>query len=506
MAPFDSLKITGPSSLRMQALEDVMNTQIFDAASSGTAGEVDRILKRFSRQRVRPSTRSIHAFLRGVGRRAGPEDLRHSEAIFRIRADESAWLILIDNALRWKEWGKAMNIYNEASNHLGPSSRLSQGLFKTCRYSFGRGRKTLGDIYDALWQIENDATDRRPLTAHPHILRDMLYSLAHANVGALNPKILKILREMRRHSRAFDARTLTELLLVLLQSRKTYSMMYAIYTNFVALGVKPGAATHTKILSYFLPPHDIRRYPPPAMFFSLLQSMSKDGYKPTLSTYRMYFNRIRLSMPIVDYNDDSTLVQNPNQRYLLHLRTAHTLFKASNLWIPDTVLLNVIMDGYSRSGGPHDAMEIWRDELWPSRRYSDTSISIILDVCGHHRQGEAAFKIWKALEAEERATPDRQITHKLWETWIENLCRLNLFDELLRVLVFDLGVPDQPRKERVPSWRVYLTKEMTNIPRRFHWKTGGVVKKRRLLDISREYGLPIGEVPEKAIDNNVGER
>ncbi|KAG8850575.1 hypothetical protein FRB96_009666 [Tulasnella sp. 330] len=411
------------------ALEAVMNDEILKERREGSIEGVMRIVARSSKQGVRPSPRSVDAFLQGVGRHATLADVRQAEAIFGARADEHTWEIFVMNALTGKERREAMAI-----------------------------------------------------------LRGLLQNMANHNSKFPHSEVIDILGALHRLKLRFDPETTDRLIQALVKRCRTYQAMFDIYTRFVALGAQP--TSHEALITLFRRSRERRSYPPPTIFFPLVESMIRAGYEGGLSSYRSYFNKIRMSMPVVLYQDASALQSNPNSDYLLDMHAAHAHLQASQYVAPDTDLLDLIMDGYSRSGDYEGAMRVWEYELWPSRHYSGMSISIIIDTCGHYGKTKDALRIWKDLEREERASPDRQISHKQWMTWIENLCRLELFDELLRVLVHELGPSNRPRGKDLPSWRLHVTEDMIKTPLAFRWKGGAVTKRGCILKICKMYGLP----------------
>ncbi|KAL0083508.1 hypothetical protein F4703DRAFT_1738696 [Phycomyces blakesleeanus] len=103
------------------------------------------------------------------------------------------------------------------------------------------------------------------------------------------------------------------------------------------------------------------------------------------------------------------------------LEQVHKLMKMDLYFDPDTAVYNALMDAYSRSGEGETVLQIWETLIMsssPTTSIDATTISIVLDSCGHNGLGHLAKDIWKRLRDNEFA-----LNSNNFNSYIECLCR-----------------------------------------------------------------------------------
>ncbi|KIO28835.1 hypothetical protein M407DRAFT_6593 [Tulasnella calospora MUT 4182] len=432
-----------------------------------------------------PSSSILSAILHGKGLDANAASLLALQEEIGVAAGPDAWAILIANALNKGGLPSAMGIYNQATTILAPSVVLCQAIFGVREYMLPDGR-TLYDIYQDLLLAESTTLKSAPNSA-THVCKlyeDLLLAMAAQHDRLLVPKQLSLLVDMRNRSISFDVPTTVAVLRQLMRSSGSYNAAYNLYSNVRSLGSSFTQATYQEALQILANMRVERRasanFPPSRLFFSIVKDMSDDGFPVGAETFSMLFARLRHAAVRVQYSELGA-AENPNHELLAEVRRAHVLFRLYAAVTPDTSFLNLLMDTYSRIGGFSEAWSIWEEDLFPPKIHDGKSISIILDTCGHYRATKEAFVVWKAIKEWEWRGPQNQIAPKLWETWIECLCRLDLVDDVRRTLVRELGTPATRASSDAPAWRLHATERMASIAVNFKWRGPGSEAKKALV-------------------------
>ncbi|KAG9049332.1 hypothetical protein FS837_010651 [Tulasnella sp. UAMH 9824] len=432
-----------------------------------------------------PSSSILTAILRGKGLNANVESLLALQDEIGVATGPDAWAILITNAVAKGDLPSAMGIYKQATTVLPPSVVLCQAISGARKYMLPDGR-TLYDIYQDLLLAETATLKSTPIsTTHMcKLYEDLLLAMATQNDRLLVPKQLSLLVDMRNRSISFDGPTTVAVLRQLMRSSGSYNAAYNLYSNVRSLGSGFTPATYQEALHTLANMRAERRasanFPPSRLFFSIVKDMSDDGFPVGVETFSMLFARLRQAAVRVQYSELGT-AENPNHELLAEVRRAHVLFRLYAAVTPDTNFLNLLMDTYSRTGGFSEAWSIWEEDLFPPKIHDGKSISIILDTCGHYGATKEAFVVWKAIKEWEWRSPQNQITPKLWETWIECLCRLDLVDDVRRTLVRELGTPATRASSDAPAWRSHVTERMASIAVNFKWRGPAAEAKKALV-------------------------
>ncbi|KAG8984062.1 hypothetical protein FRB90_005590 [Tulasnella sp. 427] len=489
-------KINGRSNWRGPNLEEIEMLEAFVAYQERCFGgtRLSDTLQNLKSRGFLPSSSMISAVLRGKGSNASVASLLALQEEIGVAAGVDAWSILIDNALVQGGLPSALPIYNRAVEARGPSIGICKPVFETRSYNLPDGR-TLYDIYQDLLSAETTTAKAPPSSTSDisDLYEDLLLAMAAQRDRLLVPKQLAILVDMRNRSISFDATTTATVLSRLMHSSGSYNAAYNLYSNVRSLGPGLTRTAYMEALQVFTAMRAEKRastnFPPPRLFFSIIKDMTDAGFPAEAEEFAMLFSRLRHAAVRVRYNELQT-AENPNQELLAEVRRAHVLFRLYAAVTPDTNFLNLLMDTYSRIGGFSEAWSIWEEDLLPPKIYDGRSVSIILDTCGHYGAKQEAFAVWKAIKDRERHSPQNQITSKLWETWIECLCRLDLVEEVRRTLLRELGTPGT-RSADTPLWRLYATERMVNIAFNFKWRGPGSEIKRAAL-----YGVAKSLFPE----------
>lgn len=432
-----------------------------------------------------PSSSIISAILRGQGLNANVALLLALQDEIGVAAGPDAWALLITNALAVGGLPSAIGIYNQATTVLIPSVALCRSIFGARTYMLPDGR-SLYDIYQDLLSAETATVKSAPnsATGMRNLYEDLLFAMAAQHDRILVPKQLSVLVDMRNRSISFDAPTTVAVLRQLMQSSGSYNAAYNLYSNIRGLGSGFTQVAYQEALQTLANMRAERRasanFPPPRLFFTIVKDMTDDGFPVGVETFNMLFARLRQAAVRVRYSELGA-AENPNRELLAEVKRAHVLFRLYAAVTPDTNFLNLLMDTYSRIGGFSEAWSIWEEDLFPPKIHDGKSISIILDTCSHYGAKQEAFVVWKAVEEWERRSPQNQIAPKVWETWIECLCRLDLVDDVLRTLVRDLGTPTTRAPSDAPPWRSHVTERMASIAVNFKWRGPGSEAKRALI-------------------------
>ncbi len=427
----------------------------------------------------KPTPLSLTFALRGMGPGASVNDVRALETRLDVAASDDAWAIIIANAVAKNDFEEALGVFDEAVTILPPSATLLAPIFAARKYNLPRERTLLSMYHD----LQSTGSRPPPETfdlEYNTLLRDLLIAISKRQDRLLVAPTLSVLTDMRSNSLAFDPSTTQSVLLALIDSAGSHNAAYNIYTNIRTLGTKFSGELYTDILNAFITLRPIQstapKYPPPRLFWAIVKDCGDDGHPIPMLTFKELFRRMRKTAVVFNY-----LLQlpNPNAKLLQDARQTHKLFKMYAALTPDAELLGVIMDLYSRTGGFDDALAIWDEDLAPGRLFDGRAMSIILDTCSHYADRKDAVRVWEFLLRWERRRPENKLSEKVWQTWIEALCRLNMLSEIERTLTEDLGSPGK-RSLAIPLWREYATSELLDIPMMFGWEDGKHGKQRRM--------------------------
>ncbi|CAO3601196.1 unnamed protein product [Absidia cylindrospora] len=108
------------------------------------------------------------------------------------------------------------------------------------------------------------------------------------------------------------------------------------------------------------------------------------------------------------------------------LEEVHRLIKMDMALDPDVGMYNALMDGYNRTDQIDQVLYLW--DTMVTSRIDETTISIVLDACGHHAQPRRAKAIWSMLLLRN----DIQLNTNNYNSYVECLCRVGGVSEETR--------------------------------------------------------------------------
>lgn len=100
------------------------------------------------------------------------------------------------------------------------------------------------------------------------------------------------------------------------------------------------------------------------------------------------------------------------------LEQVHQLIKMDMALDPDVGIYNALMDGYNRTDQIDQVLYLW--ETMQHNAFDNTTISIVLDACGHHDQLVRGQSIWAFLQKRRQA----MLNTNNYNSYVEFLCRV----------------------------------------------------------------------------------
>lgn len=132
------------------------------------------------------------------------------------------------------------------------------------------------------------------------------------------------------------------------------------------------------------------------------------------------------------------------------LEHVHKLIRMDLFMDPDTAVYNALMDAYNRVGDGHTVLQVWETLTMfgaSATEVDSTTISIVLDSCGHNGFGYRAHDIWQTVQR--RGYP---LNLNNYTSYIECLCRSTSdrrgWDEAWQVVQTQMRRPSDPYDTR----------------------------------------------------------
>ncbi|ORZ07111.1 hypothetical protein BCR42DRAFT_426381 [Absidia repens] len=151
---------------------------------------------------------------------------------------------------------------------------------------------------------------------------------------------------------------------------------------------------------------------------------------------------------------------------LAALEEVHRLIKMDMALDPDVGIYNALMDGYNRTDQIDQVLYLWDTMLTTTSAtrgvgIDETTISIVLDACGHHGQSRRAKAIWSMLLHRNDIT----LNTNNYNSYVECLCRVGAVSEEARwrqaLEVVTSMVPHGPSHRKVGAAAVPLPNSKT---------------------------------------------
>ncbi|KAI8093691.1 uncharacterized protein BX664DRAFT_330334 [Halteromyces radiatus] len=100
------------------------------------------------------------------------------------------------------------------------------------------------------------------------------------------------------------------------------------------------------------------------------------------------------------------------------LEQIHQLIKMDMALDPDMTIYNALMDGYNRTDQIDQVLYLWDTMTTTMMDVDATTVSIVLDACGHHGQTTRGHAIWQSLQRRHV-----NLNTNNYNSYVEFLCR-----------------------------------------------------------------------------------
>jgi pentatricopeptide repeat protein len=100
------------------------------------------------------------------------------------------------------------------------------------------------------------------------------------------------------------------------------------------------------------------------------------------------------------------------------LEQVHQLIKMDMALDPDVGIYNALMDGYNRTDQIDQVFYLW--DTMQHKEFDSSTVSIVLDACGHHNQYARGQSIWAFLQKRRQA----MLNTNNYNSYVEFLCRV----------------------------------------------------------------------------------
>jgi len=241
----------------------------------------------------------------------------------------------------------------------------------------------------------------------------------------------KLLEDMQSDGLLLEPSSLKlDLIVKLMSNAPNHAMAFKVYAWIHALDPTSfSRADYNVILSAFAKlsfpdPNSSPTKPrifsaPPELFLEMLRDMRASGSSPDTFTYTLLLSYYSKSYRRAD-----------------QIARLHDIIKLDPQYDPDIVLNNALIKAYGYASSYDAAFRTWQSMLAnrhrPNKGIDNRTISCILDVCGWSKRYDKAVQIWEARKQD----PILQLNKKNWDTWVENLCRMDRLNEAANC-VFD---------------------------------------------------------------------
>ncbi|KZT43790.1 hypothetical protein SISSUDRAFT_996774 [Sistotremastrum suecicum HHB10207 ss-3] len=390
--------------------------------------------------------------------------------------DAQAWTILINNVLDLKGISAALEIYDEAKANVVPTSAMTHSLLRALcsgklRSSSEPRFERIMSIYRELLQCHLDNQSSEPPDAQVYNIILQMLTSAH-DTSATLPIAFSLLRDMQRYSVSFEPAAALSLLVLLIKASSSHATAFEVYTLFQEQYpdiLDPERST--TILNAFGTLSFVhQRFTPPSLFFLMLNDMQRRGLQLSGYGYTIILSQISRSIQS-EMSNKSPANLASSENALDAIRQIHRRLVLDTALSPDTPLLNALMNAYNHAGSIRDAIQVW-ETLYLQGKYDNTSVSIILDACGHNDALQVGASLMSRLHRE-----GFQLDRGNWISWLEVLCRARKFEEALRLVCFDMVRSSPP---------IMPDERTVSLLLKFAWDAG----KRKLVQERIKKSLP----------------
>ncbi|KAI7865974.1 hypothetical protein BDF14DRAFT_1729280 [Spinellus fusiger] len=365
-----------------------------------------------------------------------------------IQPDEITYGILMDAEVRLGDLDGAVDLFNDIrSKGFQPTARLLSILVNATPHKNSDKKSILG-VFEA---VKKGYANGIHLDIKAY--NSLLSGLAKSGCS----QEAHIMFDTFFNGKVFtpDIATYTNLILAYINDHRlqdALSIYYSFRENFSSLS--PDTAFYTILISSLatvdLPPEYSEPYEEDDDDYNSRRTRS-----PALVAALTLFNDMRqLHIRPNAHCYTSMLYACGRHKDIYMLEQVHKLIKMDLYFDPDTAVYNALMDAYNRSGNGEAVLQIWETLMHAScstTMIDATTISILMDSCGHNGLGHRASAIWKDLQ-----NRGFSFNTNNYNSYIECLCRSTPsrrgFDKAMRVMRTEMQQPlskfvDQPRIE-----------------------------------------------------------
>lgn len=351
------------------------------------------------------------------------------EDITGAQSDRRTWSVLVSHLARGgSDVDEALKLYYMARDRfVEPDSAMVQPLLDALL----KPAPSAETLAQAKVLYEDLVSGARSYRNKPDssIFATLLRACAHQDCTDLDWS-LSLVQDMRDRSVRLDPLSVGWHIVAMMRAAPSFEDAFKAYDEMRALDPSAlDAKAYNTILHAFTTLRaDTGDAAPSAYINEFLSDMIRSGHPPESATYSLLLQHYsRIAEPSLEM-----------------IKQLHSRIKLDASFDPDTPLFNSLMDAYSRVGAFDRAYGVWDSMLLNLSgriKPDQISVSILLDTCG--RDGymggrQRGMRLWQDLE---RGTLPVVRNYKIWESWVEALCRWGMFNEAEKVVFEEMGRP-----------------------------------------------------------------
>ncbi|KAI9065923.1 hypothetical protein FKP32DRAFT_1756417 [Trametes sanguinea] len=265
------------------------------------------------------------------------------------------------------------------------------------------------------------------------------------------PLAVSLIEDMQRFGMTLDPQTTASVLILLMNASTTPQEAFEMYRIVCSMKETQGADLNEEgyvaVLDAFCKlstwPDGV---PSTQLYFSIVDDMAKRGVRLGPKVYTVILAQMG-KLATAALKSDNIAIQETIAKAIMRIHNKITLNPS---FTPDTPLYNQLMDAYQRAGCFIEACRVWQ-MLYASGRFSEASVSIILDACAYARAYDMAVRIYSMLK--DVRFP---LSLKNWNTYLECLCRVGKLDEAMKVVCLEMTHSDHGVEPDEESVRILL--------------------------------------------------
>lgn len=367
-----------------------------------------------------------------------------------IAADRRAWTIVLQGLLAGPGGlPEALRLHQEARDRsIQPDSAMIQplltALLSPSPSASAESLTVAKDLYDDLSQASRTYSTAPDLSIYVTLLRACADPL-HSDLDFSRT----LVADMRERGVRLDGASARWHIIALMRASSSYEEAFQAYDQIRALDVTAiDQRAYNAILAAFT-----------SLSFPTSPSTTDDNLTAPQLLIGEFLSDMRHSSPPSPPNSYTyslllTYYSRTATASVTQIAHLHSLLKLDINLDPDTALFNSLMGAYSRVGAFNAAYRVWETMLANSRneqtRVDQTSLSILLDTCGHDGGTTAlkrAERTWRDV-AEGRVEGIERRNRNNWEAWVECMCRLGRFEEAEKAVFEEMGARGEPEVTR----------------------------------------------------------